>query len=924
MLTTVQQHLQKLKEEIDPIVFHEGQTLFLNGQCQILSQGQHRFSFLIDDEFGDYQIDVEIHEDYVAAIGKGKKEAEQQYLIACVLQIIDELQRAEPKDIPAGKAYTREGMIHRVLSERRERAAKAEYRISFGSNPYGEHILTNEKGVRYKLTFHDLEKETGYCSCKDYRANKLGTCKHLMFAYQKKKGEKTSLRKPRTAFPFVEVGLDPLQNYQIRWFHPDPEQIGEEIRDLLEQYFGSNTHLPKEDRAIRHLLRFTQVAEEKHKEILIRPEVYGQIEEAYTNQMMASIGKHHQMDLSGIRATLYPYQLRGVEFAAYKKGVIIADEMGLGKTLQAIATAIVKKDAFGFERTLVLCPASVKNQWKNEIEKFTDETAEVIEGKPEYREERYRDSEAFFLIMNYETVLRDRHLINRHAPDFIILDEAQRIKNYETITARSIKGLEKKHALVITGTPIENRLIDLFSIMDFIDPYFLAPLWEFSYQHCYFDHQLKNKITGYYNLQSLKERLGDVLLRRTKREVIKELPNITHLDIPVEMHPEARQLHTGFASGIGKILSKKFITPYDMNRLMMLLNQMRMVCDSTFLIDKETNHSPKLDELKHILTEKLDMHNSDRKVIIFSEWTRMNGLIGKVLRELDIHFVELNGKVPVPKRQALVDTFYHDETCKVFLSTEAGGAGLNLQAADTVINFELPWNPAKKNQRIGRIDRLGQKADQLTVINLITRDSIEIRIATGLALKQNLFESVLDQDSVSDEVDFSEKGRAQFLKELQAIIDDMTKPGPAYSETEAEEEARRAALADMAKEFGEDFDAEEEIEETQDDQNTDAQETVEEPVSDPIGKPQELTQPTPEQEPQPVGLTESPKQGHEPSPQKAPQIKEMEQVMNHGMSFLAGMFKMATGTDLTAEDQKIEIDEKTGEVVMRFKLPGMG
>ena len=301
--------------------------------------------------------------------------------------------------------------------------------------------------------------------------------------------------------------------------------------------------------------------------------------------------------------------------------------------------------------------------------------------------------------MNYETVLRDRQIINRYAPDFIILDEAQRIKNYETITARSIKALDKKHALVITGTPIENRLIDLFSIMDFIDPYMLTPLWEFSYQHCYFDHEQKNKITGYYNLQALKERLQSILLRRTKQEVLTELPNLTQLDIPVNMHPAQREMHTGFIMGIAKILSKKFITPYDMNRLMLLLNQMRMVCDSTFLIDKESNHSPKLEELRHILIEKLDLHHSDRKVIIFSEWTRMNGLIGKVLRELGLTFVELNGKVPVPKRQALVDKFYHDPECRVFLSTEAGGAGLNLQAANTVINFELPWNPAKKNQR---------------------------------------------------------------------------------------------------------------------------------------------------------------------------------------------------------------------------------
>ena len=894
MLTSIHSHLQNLQHELPPVDFRTGQLLFINGQCQTLSQGKNRFSFLIDDDYGDFQIDLEVDEYRVNAETKGKKETEAPHLIACLMQLGEELSRNQVRDIPAGKLYTREGMIRRVLAERKEKALKATYRISFASNPYGEHTLTNEKGVRYRLTFHDLVQETGYCSCQDYRTNKLGSCKHLMFAYFKKKGDKNELRKPRTPFPFVEIGLDPHQNYQVRWFHPDPEQISDEIMKLLKRYFGEETHLPNDDKKLQQLLYFTQIAETQYKEILIRPEVHERIEQAYENQMLDRVAQNHNMDLSVIKATLYPYQLKGVKFAAYKKGAIIADEMGLGKTIQAISIAMVKKDAFGFERTLVLCPASVKNQWKKEIEKFTDEKAEVIEGKPEYREERYRESKAFFLIMNYETVLRDRQIINRYAPDFIVLDEAQRIKNYETITARAIKGLEKKHALVITGTPIENRLVDLFSIMDFVDLYYLTPLWEFAYQHCYFDHQQKNKITGYYNLQALKERLAPVLLRRTKQEVIKELPNITHLDIPINMHPAQREFHTGFASGIAKILRKKYISPYDMNRLMLLLNQMRMVCDSTFLIDKETHHSPKLDELKHILTEKLDLHESDRKVLIFSEWTRMNGLIGKILRELDLSFVELNGKVPVSKRQALVDKFFEDANCRIFLSTEAGGAGLNLQIADTVINFELPWNPAKKNQRIGRIDRLGQKADHLTVINLITRDSIEIRIATGLALKQNLFESVLDNDSVSDEVDFSEKGRAQFLRELQAIIDDMTQPGPAYDEEEGSESALVEELREMVEEL-DNGDVEGEMEETGIDTGS---------GEDEVGSPQRQTEP----------------KSH---PTQTPQIKEMEQVMNHGMSFLAGMFKMATGKELTAENQKIEIDEETGEVVMRFKLPGI-
>ena len=187
MLTHIQNHLQTLQEKLTPLAFRTGQRLYLNGQCQILSQGQERFSFLVDDEFGDYELRLEIHEDLLTTDTKSKKETEAYHVVGCLLQLADEFRRVEPREIPAGKAYTRDGMIRRVLAERMDKALKAEYRVRFANNPYGEHVLTNEKGMRYKLTFHDVEQETGYCSCLDYRANKLGTCKHLMFAYLKKK-----------------------------------------------------------------------------------------------------------------------------------------------------------------------------------------------------------------------------------------------------------------------------------------------------------------------------------------------------------------------------------------------------------------------------------------------------------------------------------------------------------------------------------------------------------------------------------------------------------------------------------------------------------------------------------------------------------------------------------------------------------------
>lgn len=885
MLNLIRQKLRDIKGEsaVTSLTMRKAHALYVNGQSQILTCAKDTFHISIDDEFKDFDVHIEFDQDKVATRCSCKSaQPECHHAVAALLELSDYLQRYEAPKVDSGKTYTREGMIKRVLAERHEKALKAEYQIEFADNIFGEHELVNEKGRRYKLTFRNIEKEQGYCSCPDYRTNKLGNCKHLIYAFAQFKKSQEGEWTARQEYPFVEIFLDSLNDYQISWYYP--HELPEEVAPLIEEYFAPEQTLRQEK--MEAFLKFIEIAREM-KEVLIRPEVIDVMEEFFEQRLLGEVRTNGKLDFSKIKVDLFPYQKEGAEFAVFRKGAIIADEMGLGKTIQAITTAILKKDLFGFDRTLVICPASVKDQWKNEIEQFSHETAVVIQGLPEERAALYKNSKAYFFICNYETTLRDLHLLKAFAPDFIILDEAQRIKNYETQTANCIKQIPKKHSLVITGTPIENRLVDLYSIVDFLDPGILSPLWEFSYQHCCFDAQQKNKITGYYNLQGLKERLQPILIRREKRDVIRQLPHVSHLDIPVDMHPRQADYHAGYAQGVAQILRKKFMTPFDMQKLQLLLSKMRMVCDSTFLVDQEqdVHYSPKLEELRHILLDKLNLKNSQRKIVIFSEWVRMNHMIGRMLRENDIGFVELNGKVPVPKRSLLIKEFEDNPSCQVFLSTEAGGAGLNLQVADTVINFELPWNPAKKSQRIGRIDRLGQQSGHLTVINLITKDSIETRIAEGLLLKQNLFEGVLSPGSMLDTVDFANRGRSQFLQQLESAIDQITRPEAAEMEQKEEK-------------------------------------TVEEELADPLTEPAEVEiasnqeQPTGEKKkPQPARTAES-------APAQAASTEQLSQVMNQGMAFLSGLMQMATGHGLQTEDNTIEVDPETGEVVMKFKLPG--
>jgi len=896
VITSVQEQLKKLEKEdkqSETKVYAHGLRLYEQASCQVLTHSKNYWDILItsfDQEDNTEELDTEIRinfgEEKIYPSLKTKEVAWTPEAVAALKEVEFLLNNDAPKTQASGKMYTREGMIKRVMEERREKAIKATYKIKFADNIYGEHILTNERGVKFKITLRDFESETGYIDNMDLRTNKLGTTKHIMYAFEAIKAKPRIFKKMDKTYPFVEVYLDPLNDYQITWHYP--HTLTPAVEKLIKKYFGNKNVLPPGK--IKAFSGFLQEAK-RFAKIKIRPEVEQKVQKAWDSALLEEVSKGTKLDFKFMKASLFPYQKKGVNFAVFREGAILADEMGLGKTIQSIATAILKKKYFGFRKCLIICPASLKEQWKREIEKFSREKAIVIEGIPKERSALYLKSDAYFVITNYESVLRDLRDINKMVPDFVILDEAQRIKNFSTITAQNIKRIQKKHALAITGTPIENRLTDLYSIMQFVEPDLLTPLWEFSYQHCLFDETKKDKITGYYNLNQLKDRLQPYLLRREKANVLKELPNVTEITVPVNMGNIQADYHAAYAKGVSQILRKKFISQFDLQRLMLLLANMRMVCDSSFLIDKESEESPKLDELEHILFEKIDIKNSTRKVIIFSEWTQMLHLIGKMLQRNGIGFAQLSGKVAVKNRGLLVKKFETDENCKVFLSTEAGGSGLNLQVADTVINFELPWNPAKKNQRIGRIDRIGQQNKQLTVINLITQNSIEISIAAGLHLKQSLFDGVLSTAKGPDFVDFSNTGKAQFLVELEQMLAELQQGDQMPSDCadlQNEQQAPEAAIDSIQEVVAE---------EAEEDKGVTAD--------------NELTGRGP-------ATTQSNGGGAGSSGQSS---EALEKVLNNGMEFLSGLLQMATGNAMGLENKKVEIDNETGEVVMRFKLP---
>jgi hypothetical protein len=864
------------------IIYRKGQSFIDNEMCTLTSQSDNTFNFIVEDRFDDFNVIISKAKKLRHAAGSSPDKLTFQcscsprpdccpHSAAALIMLRMKYEEEKNKSPEQSGPYTKKEMIKRVLKERQEKAAKEEFDIQLAENVHGFHKIKTREGRIYEIAIRNFETGDGYCSCPDFKTNKLGTCKHLIYAsdYLNKKYN-NSLN--GHDYPVVEIYCDPHYDYNITYYYE--RKLSPGINSLIKKYFNGSQYIMPEKYS--EFLKFIEAAGE-FKSILIRPEVNEKIDKYFEKQSLKLLSKKITPDFSKINAKLFDYQKTGVLFSLFKKGNIIADEMGLGKTLQAITIAVLKKDIYGLNKVLVICPSSLKYQWKKEIERFTNEKAVIVEGVRNFRHAIYKSTDDFFLIANYEAVMRDISIIHQYPPDMIILDEAQKIKNYDTKTSAAVKSISKKHSLVITGTPLENNLLELYSIMNFIDPEVLAPQWEFSMNHCYFDKGKKNLITGYYNLQELKNKLSDFIIRREKADVMKELPAVQEVLVPVILHEAQAEIHAGLAKSLAPILHKKHKTFYDMQRIQQILTSMRMVCDSTYLVDKETNHSPKLDELETILLEKLNIRNKKRKVIIFSEWKTMLMLIGKMLKANGIQYVTLSGDVPVKKRGLLIDEFASNPNTLVFLSTEAGGTGLNLQFADTVINFDLPWNPAKKNQRIGRINRIGQVSPKLTAINMVALDSIEHNIANGIVVKEALFNAVLNSANLTQEVDFASKGRSTFIEQVQKMIQPAQLPAISNEEPTAE------ILADEDSSDGSIELVEEH--EFQKEKITDTAEiTSKPPVSG---------------------------------------LQEMESTLNQGMQFLNGVFKMATGKELITEEKAITINRETGEVIMKFKIPGL-
>ena len=497
-----------------------------------------------------------------------------------------------------------------------------------------------------------------------------------------------------------------------------------------------------------------------------------------------------------LKTELYPYQADGALFAARSGRCLIGDEMGLGKTIQAIAAAELFARHFGTERVLIVCPTSLKHQWQREFVRFTDRRSQVISGLRAAREAQYAE-QSFCKITNYDVLAKDLDLIGRWSPDVVIVDEAQRVKNWNTIAARALKRIETPYAIVLTGTPLENRLEELISIVQFVDRYRLGPTWRLRHEHQALDEA--GRVIGYRGLDRIGKTLAPVLLRRRKAEVLSQLPPRMDKTLFVEMTEEQMRHHEENAEIVDRIVSRwrktGFLSDADQRRLTCALQNMSMSCNSTYLLDKRTDYGAKSDELATLLEELFE--RPEAKAVIFSSWIATHELIIRRLKRKRWGHVLFHGGVPSAQRGALVDRFREDPGCRVFLSTDAGGVGLNLQhAASTIINMDLPWNPAVLEQRIGRVHRLGQ-AHGVNVVNFVAEGTIEQRMLSLLAFKKSLFAGVLDGGD--SEVFLGGTRLSKFMESVEAVTRTSDAEAPPASVPEALSRRRRTQSGSTAE-----------------------------------------------------------------------------------------------------------------------------
>ena len=575
-----------------------------------------------------------------------------------------------PEEIPF-ELLSEDKLIEVALSERQSRADTEKFRVksSDPKTPWTDYVVTSAgSGKSYRVALRGEERGISYCTCPDYRTNSLGTCKHILYALKRVKTKFSAQRrgrKPKRKRFSVHVRYDQGGQLQLSRPHIVDADAAKIIARIPE---GPTDNAHSLVRAI------TQLQNAGH-EVNVYPDAERTIEELLFRKRMARITgeirkdpANHPLREELLNATLLPYQLDGIAFAAGRGRAILADDMGLGKTIQGIGVAELLAREANVEKVLVICPTSLKSQWRSEVHRFSGRSVQLVLGSAAERASQY-DNDAFLTVCNYEQVLRDILSIDQVQWDLIILDEAQRIKNWQSKTSSVVKSLRSRFALVLSGTPLENRIDELFSVVQFVDDRRLGAGFRFFNRHRIVD--ITGRVTGYKNLDQLREHLRPILLRRTRDEVLKQLPPRTTDIVRIEPTDEQLEIHGAHRRIVATILRKPYVSEMDMLRMQKALLMCRLAANSTFLIDKHPpGFSSKLDHLDGLL-ERVAAEPS-RKCVLFSEWTRMLELIEPAAGKTRIGVCPFRWLDPAEKAAGACSTFPDRSSVPLFHYDQRG------------------------------------------------------------------------------------------------------------------------------------------------------------------------------------------------------------------------------------------------------------
>ena len=456
--------------------------------------------------------------------------------------------------------------------------------------------------------------------------------------------------------------------------------------------------------------------------------------------VIKEITKMHELKFTipdDLNGNLRSYQIQGYKWfkslSYLNLGGILADEMGLGKTIQAITFLLSEK----IKKSLVVVPTSLIYNWISEFNKFAPAlNVGIVYGDVKERKKIIQDSSKYnILITTYGLLKNDINEYKELNFEYLILDEGQNINNYKTQTAKAVRKIDSNIRFVLTGTPIENNLIELWSIFDFIMPGYLYSKDEFTRKFLKEDKGM---------LEELKLLISPYILKRNKKDVLKELPDKIENKVLVKFPKEQREVYDSLLLEIRKKISNKNEKENTIELFSYLMKLRQMCLDPSLIFENYSGDNGKLNATEEIIEKNINEH----KIVIFSQFTSMLKKIEKKIKEKNINYVYLDGATSAKKRIELVDEFNNDNSIRIFLiSLKAGGTGLNLTSSDIVIHFDPWYNPGVHDQASDRAHRIGQK-NIVNVYKLIAKDTIEETIYLMQEDKKSMISEVLGNNDI--------------------------------------------------------------------------------------------------------------------------------------------------------------------------------